>query len=373
MGASNLSQVFISNALTMLDGSLAQIQGAGADPADDVGVLTLGPGTAEFKQTKLYHSALDLTAADSSESLVDITYNPTWLYHSFQIVQRAVTGNFIQSPIIDVNQVKRIDYSAHVDTAMEFNTLDIGASAITGDEIEVKFVVRAAPTTYADFAEPGNAINDLSGDGKVCPLAIHNNTHHKVFNLTSLPADRLAETASADDELGLYDDIKTKIEAHGILNNLLKATDNAGSGLKIETRFAHVTVEVIYNNIGDGDGVTSTESGYVVKTGFVAGVGNDWQVLSDELRCRSRYGNFNRMYFPQTFDTYVTNGSLYDKIVISYETPNWPKGAGIVPAGGMNQAVIYYTNEGSDPGTTGTEFDDVFGYAANTDKTFIWS
>tara|TARA_B100001057_G_scaffold450_2_gene448 strand:+ start:2277 stop:3386 length:1110 start_codon:yes stop_codon:yes gene_type:complete len=369
MGASNLSQVFISNALTMLDGSLAQIQGAGAAPADDVGVLTLGPGTAEFKQTKLYESTIDASTDD-----IAITVNPTWLYHSFQLVQRAVTGNNIVSPIIDVNQVKRIDYSAHIDTAMEKTVIDIADGTITNDEIEVKVVVRAAPTNYADFAQPGNAINDLSGEGKVCPIGIHNNTHHKVFNVTSMPADRLATAAGADNELGLYDDLKAKIDAHGVLKDLLKVTDQGTSGIDFETRFAHVTVEFIYNNITNEETVITEEAGFVTKTAFVAGVGNDWQVFSDELRCRSKYGNFNRMYFPQAFDTYVTNGSLYDKIVISYETPNWPKGAGIVPAGGMNQAVIYYTNEGADPGTTGTnEFDDVFGYAANTDKTFIWT
>ena len=217
MGASNLSQVFISNALTMLDGSLAQIQGGGAAAADDVGVLTLGPGTAEFKQTKLYESTIDASSDD-----IAITVNPTWLYHSFQLVQRAVTGNFIQSPIIDVNQVKRIDYSAHIDTAMEKTVLDINNGTITDDEIELKVVVRAAPTNYADFAEPGNAINDLSGEGKVCPIGIHNNTHHKVFNITSMPSDRIATAAAADNELGLYDDLKAKIDAHGVLKDLLR-------------------------------------------------------------------------------------------------------------------------------------------------------
>tara|TARA_R110002012_G_scaffold88063_1_gene217284 strand:+ start:2080 stop:3204 length:1125 start_codon:yes stop_codon:yes gene_type:complete len=372
---SNLSQVFISNALTMLDGSQAQFGSlAGAAAADDVGVFTLGPGTPEYKQTKLYVSTVDTDTSNADDTTVGASTiaSPIWLYHSFQIVQRAVTGNVIASPIITAGSVKRISYTNHTPSVAEFNTLDIAASAITGDEVQVKFVVRTAPVDYLNFAEPGNAINDITGDGKVCPLAINNNTHHKVFTLVSLPADRLAATAAADDELGLYDDILAKINAHSVLKDLLKPTDNGTSGLKIETRFAHVTVDMIYNNIGDDEAVTSTESGYVAKTAFVAGAGNDWQVSADELRCRSRQGNFNRMYFPQTIDTYVTNGHAYDKIVIEYETPSWPNGAGIAPAGGMNQAIIYYSNEGTDPGTTATEFDDVFGYAVGTDKEFRW-
>jgi len=365
---SNLSQVFIANAHTALSGTTFNSSGAGAD---DVGIWKLD-ATAGYTLAALYDGVIAATSDDSSAG--DLTLvSPLWTVRDFQVVQRAVTGNFIASPIINKSYVKRIDYKAHVVTAAEFTTLDIGASAIAGDEIQLKVIVRAAPTAYGDFADSGNAINDITGGGKVCPIAIHNNTHHKAFNITSQPADRLAETAGADDELGLYDDLLTKINAHPVLKDLLKPTDNAGSGLKIETRFANVTVEFIYNNITDGDSVTSTESGYVTKTAFVAGSGNDWQVFSDELRCRSRQGNFNRMYFPQTMDTYVTNGHLYDKIVIEYELPNWPNGSGIAPAGGRNQAVIYYSNDGAAPGTTAAnEFDVIFGYTGGTDATFVW-
>ena len=365
---SNLSQVFIANAHTALSGTTFNSSGAAAD---DVGIWKLD-ATAGYASGALYDGVIAATSADSSAG--DLTLvSPLWTIRDFQIVQRAVTGNFIASPIINKSYVKRIDYKANVATTAEFNTLDIAASAITGDEVQVKFVVRTAPVDYLNFAEPGNAINDLTGEGKVCPIAINNNTHHKVFTLVSLAADRLTTTAAADNELGLYDDILAKINAHSVLKDLLKPTDNAGSGLKVETRFANVTVDMIYNNIGDGESVTSTESGYVVKTAFVPGVGNDWQVASDELRCRSRQGNFNRMYFPQTIDTYVTNGHLYDKIVIEYELPNWPNGAGIAPSGGRNQAIIYYSNEGAAPGTTSSnEFDVLFGYTGGTDATFVW-
>lgn len=362
----NLSQVFISNSLVALRGTTFNSSTAATD---DVGVWKLD-ATAGYTITGLYDAAIESgSAADASDTL-DLV-SPLWLVKDFQIVQRAVTGNFIASPIINSSQVKRVAYYAHQDPTLETSTIDIAASTITGDDIEVKFVVRTAPVDYQNFSDPGSAFNDLTGNGVACPIVITNNTNHKVYTLVSTSADRLATTAAADDELGLYDDILAKINDHGILADLLVPTDNAGSGLAIQTRFAGVIVDVIYNNVTDGESVTATESGYVTKTAFNPGVGNDFQVIAEEKRCRSRYGNFNRMYFPNSFDQYATDGHLYDKIVIEY-SHNWPNSSGIAPAGALNQAIIYYSNEGADPASTANSFDDIFAYTANTDKEYKW-
>lgn len=362
----NLSQVFISNALTALSGTTFNSSG---NAADDVGVWKLD-ATAGYTTSALYDAVIAASSADSSAGDLNLV-SPLWMVKDFQIVQRAVTGNFIASPIINSSQVKRVAYYNHVPVVLETNTIDIAASTITGDDIEVKFVVRTAPVDYQNFSDPGSAFNDLTGNGVACPIVITNNTNHKVYTLVSTSADRLATTAAADDELGLYDDILAKINDHGVLADLLVPTDNAGSGLAIQTRFAGVIVDVIYNNVTDGESVTATESGYVTKTAFNPGVGNDFQVIAEEKRCRSRYGNFNRMYFPNSFDQYATDGHAYDKIVIEY-THNWPNSTGIAPAGALNQAIIYYSNEGADPGTTATEFDDIFGYAIGTDVEYKW-
>jgi len=362
----NLSQVFISNALTALSGTTFNSSG---NAADDVGVWKLD-ATAGYTTSALYDAVIAASSADTSAGDLNLV-SPLWIVKDFQIVQRTITGNFIASPIINSSQVKRVAYYNHVDVTLESTTLDIAASTITGDDIEVKFVVRTAPVDYQNFSDPGSAFNDLTGDGKVCPISITTNTNHKVYTLVSTPAARLATTAAADDELGLYDDILAKINDHAILADLLKPTDNGGSGLAIQTRFAGVIVDVIYNNVTDGETVTATESGYVTKTAFNPGVGNDFQVIADEKRCRGRYGNFNRMYFPDSVTQYATDGHLYDKIVIEY-THNWPNSTGIAPAGALNQAIIYYSNEGADPGTTATEFDDIFGYAVGTDIEYKW-
>ena len=358
----NLSQVFVSNALTVLSGTTFNSSGA---TSDDVGLWKLD-ATAGYLETKALIATVaeaDTSGAVAGTALV----SPLWLIKDFQIVQRAVTGNWIASPMINTGNVKRISYTAHVATVPEFTTVDIANGTITGDELNLKVVIRTSPTDYQNFVEPGNAINDITGGGKTCPIGISNATNHKSFNITSMPADRLAETAAADTELGLYDDLLTKINAHAILGDLLKGTDGAGSGLKLETRFATVSVEMILTNVTD----STTTASHTVRTAFVPGSGNDWQVAADEKRCRSKQGHFNRMYLPTAIDTYVTNGYFYDKVVIEY-AHNWPSATGIAPAGDLNQLTIYYSNEGSDPGTTTTQFDDVFGYVANTDKEYTW-
>ena len=77
------------------------------------------------------------------------------------------------------------------------------------------------------------------------------------------------------------------------------------------------------------------------------------------------------MYFPQNQTTYGQNGSAYDKIVVEY-AHNWPSSTGIAPAGDLNQAVIYATNGGTDPGTSASEFATLFGFTAGTDIEYRW-
>ena len=64
----------------------------------------------------------------------------------------------------------------------------------------------------------------------------------------------------------------------------------------------------------------------------VLGVGNDWQVHGEEMRCRSRYADFNRMYIPQNMTYTVEGFNAYHKITVEYEH-NWPNSSGIAPAG----------------------------------------
>lgn len=364
----NLSQVFISNALTALDGSQAQFGGAlaGADAADDVGIFTLGPGTAEYKQTALYATTVDTDTSNADDTTVGAltVASPLWLYHSFQVVQRALTGAVLQSPIIATSAVKRISHTpytawvGHKATCVDatFNT----AGAVDADEYNFKFVIRAVPVNQSQFYNSTNA----ALYSNVFPLGAFNTTNHKVINMSVT----IADVSDADNATNLTN-VQNAIADHGLLKDLVSAAD-VGDDIVLTSLHPGLVFDLLVENV-----TQATDPVVAAATGQVLGVGNDWQVADDEIRCRSRYGDHNRMYLPTTQDTYVTAGSAYDKIVIEYATPNWPNGAGILPAGGVNQAVIYYTNESAAPAADANEFATLFGYTQHATNTheFVWA
>jgi hypothetical protein len=356
----NLSQVFVSDALTMLSGTTFNSSGA---TTDDVGIWKLD-ATAGYLATALFQSGFDVDT-EEDDSTTGLTYvkNPLWLVNDIQIVQRGAP-HFIASPMISTRNIRRIKYENHTASVMHKITLDCGAQV--GKDITLKFVIRNTPTAQLNFRDEAatNAM-DLSGGGFEFPLGGFNTTNHKVLSVQSTPSD--SERAT-DNEAGLYDAFVRIIAAHPVLNALIKTTDNATSGLVLEARHAGVVFDLIAINDTDD---TDLNTSVTLTAASKVGVGNDWQVLSEEIRCRSRYGNFNRMYFPSNVTTYGQVGSAYDKITIEYEH-NWPNSTGIAPAGALNQAVIYYTSAGADPSTSASEFDNVFGYTQGTDQEFVW-
>ena len=358
---SNLNQVFISNALTMLDGSQAEFGSlAGAAAADDVGVFTLAPGTAEYKQTAIYDAVIESGgAADAGDTLA--LASPLWLFSSFQLVQRALTGNVIASPIISTAGVKRIAYTNHTawvghKATIANATLDT-TNSVNNDEYQFKFIIRTIPVNQTAFYNTTAA----GIYTKQFPAGAFNATNHKAININAVMADH----ADADNATNLSN-LQAAIANHGLLKDMISAAD-VGANMVVTSLHPGFTFDLIVTNADrDDDGVIAAN------TAEVKGSGNDWQVADDEARTRYGQSNFNRMYFPQAVDTYVTAGSAYDKIVVEYDTPNWPNGAGIAPAGGRNIATIYYTSEGTDPSTTSSEFATVFGYTNGTDKEFVW-
>ena len=347
----NLSQVFISAALTALSGSTFNSSGAAAD---DVGIWNLG--TNAYQATALYDAVIESgAAADNTDTLT--LANPLWLVNDFQVVQRAVSGNWIASPMISAKNVRRIKYDDYTATVQMKHVLSGAFDA--NDEYVLKFVVKTSPVDYLNFSEPANSMVDLSGDSKVFPLGLTSATNHKVVNIHLASANGTLATDLAS--------LKTAIEG-SILKDVLKVGTSSTANDQYTVRHAGVVVDLIVYNVTDAE----VESGVTVTTtAFNPGVGNDWQVFAEEKRCRARNGNFNRMYFPASVDTYTRTGGAYDKIVIEYEH-EWPNATGIAPAGALNQAVIYLTNAGTDPGTTANEFDDLFGYTAGTSKEFKW-
>lgn len=351
----NLSQVFVSNALTALSGTTFNSSGAAAD---DVGVWKLDP-TAGYVASALYTSSVeDGSAADGTDAVT--IASPLWTVRNFQVVQRTLSGNWIATPLIASGNVKRItytDYTAwvgHKVTCVDatFNS----AGATDGDEYNFKFIIRTTPTNQTQFYNSTSA----SLYSNVFPLGAFNTTNHKAINMSVT----IADVSDADNATNLAN-IQAAIADHPILKDLVSAAD-VGTDIVITSLHPGLKFELLVQNL-----TQATDPIAAANTGEVVGSGNDWQVADDEARCRGRYGNFNRMYFPQDVTTYVTADYAYDKIVIEYEH-NWPNSTGIAPAGALNQAVIYFTNEGTDPGTTGSEFATLFGFTDGTDAEFAW-
>lgn len=371
---SNLNQVFVSNALTVIEGTQAEFGSlGGAAAADDVGIFKLGTGTPAYTKTALYEkkfagdtSTVDATASSATQGIDTLitTVAPIWLVSSFQITQRPLSGNIIASPIIDATRVKRINYEGHVSwvghKATCVNATFDTTNSVNGDSYQFKFIIRTVPVNQTSFYNDG--MGAVQGTANVFPLGSFNTTNHKAVNMTVVIADH----ADADNATNVSN-VAAAVAAHPLLKDMVSSAD-VGADIVFTSLHPGLSFDLIVTNLDrDDDGVAAAT------TGEVKGVGNDWQVADDEARCRYRQGSFNRMYFPQSVDTFVTAGSLYDKVTIEYEAPNWPNGAGIAPAGSKNIVSIYYTNEGADPGTTAAnEFADVFNYVENANEEFIW-
>jgi hypothetical protein len=358
----NLSQVFISNTDVLESGT--SFTGIASTPEIGIWNLAGNAGAGAYVNTALYQATADLTDLDTGETLVAIA-NPLWFYRNLQFVQ-GTAGNPIATPMINTRNIRRIKYDPFVVSAGHQTVIDVG-TALNSRNATFKFVLRTTPVDQLSFYDAdGTGLPDLSGNEFQFPLGAFNTTNHKVINVESLFAAR-----PTNDEAGLYDHLVTLIAANPILNALFNVTDGATT-CTIAARHPGVIFDLIINN--DTDGTTLASSVQTV-TGFVPGTGNAWQVLGEEIRCRSRYGNFNRMYLPQNMMTYTQTAYRYDKVTIEYEH-NWPTSTGIAPAGTLNQVVLYFTDtDGTAPviGDSGTAtYDNAFGITLATAAEFIW-
>jgi hypothetical protein len=317
----NLNQVFILNTGNLETGATFTSPTAG-----DVGVWSLdGAGT---------YTAATLWTGN------------VWAQREIQIVQ-GTAGNPLASPIINTANIRRVQFDPYVATAghkavVAPNVSFAGAAVNT---VTLKVIVRSTPTDQLSYYDQeGTNYSILSGTDAF-PLGAFNTTNHKAisveFNCTTT-----ATFCSAG---------KTAIDNHELLGKLVTATNTGGTSLDLQSKHVGFIFDVI---VLDKDGneiveaVTATDKVTVTMTGQVLGIGNDWQVHGEEIRCRYRSGNFNRMYLPDNVATYTVGNNTYHKIVIEYEH-NWPTSTGIAPAGTLNQAVIYASN-GSTPLTDAT-------------------
>jgi len=344
----NLSQVFISNLDTPVNKTAFNDAALFTAPNPAVGIWADGAYKNWGTDAPLYTKTVDVsTAADADDAadVITLNVNPFWRYKTLQITQ-GTAGNPIATPMLNVRDVRKIKYEKHVPSVRH--------SITTGDiaeQVTVKFIIRTTPTAQLNFHDPnGSGLIDLSGGGFDFPLGGFNTTNHKAINIGG-------STAAT---------VVANIQGSPILNAMFTAATSTNA-VAITARHAGVIFDVIVSADDDGAIVAngSTTKGLV-------GVGNSWQALDEEIRCRSRYGNFNRMYIPQNMPTYTNSTFKYDKITVEYEH-NWPNSTGIAPAGALNQAVIYLGD--SSTALAASDFDQfeaAFSIALATNEEFVW-
>lgn len=302
-----MRQVFFKN--------VAALQAAGAAGADrftDLGSGELGfwnidaaTGGAWFTSSLFKSTVEDGTAADNTDVVTLAKAMP--LFRDFQIAQGFATNNPIATPIINAGNLVKVTAAGYQASAL--HTVRVTpTSADASDNISLRVVVRNTPTDYTSYVNNEVTIADLSGGGYQFPLGQFNTTNHKLMNLAVAKGATVA---------AICVNIQTAIQNNNTFNSMFTVATVGGSGTEtnvdITARHAGVIFEIITVNEED-----EVETDGAVTQAWDPGVGNDWQARGDELKAREYAGNFNRMYFPQTYADFVTDNSTWDRYEVVY-------------------------------------------------------
>jgi hypothetical protein len=339
MAPSNLNQVFVMNSATLATGTdFNRVATPGAAysslavSAMQGGIWTrpIATGTQTYTATALF--------TGSTGSLAPLGQTTDF----FQVVQGTSKNLPIATPLISPKDVRRIRLSTgaatqrHQEAFTFAATIPAAVSTISGS-VMVKADIRVAPTFYEMFANPANANLDLSGGGYTFPLLGNFSAGRTMIPIVELaPGTTAANCAIA---------VGNAITGNAILNAIFAVTV-AGAGVTIIARHPGVIFDIaIFDTVAKVSSANFTASVgggafAITTTGYNAGVGNYWQVISDEKSQRARYGNFNRMYFPFEQTTYAQVGTQYSCIEVSYEH-SWPSSTGIARAGELNNFKLY--------------------------------
>lgn len=342
----NLSQVFISNTDILNNSATFNDSNLFGSSTPTVGFWTNNNKYPEFVDTAadgvdapLWSTTVDVTADDENVADTVVTVaNPLWRYTSLQIVQ-GTAGNPIATPIIDTRNIRRVAVTSYQATAGHKTVLTPNATTFAGSTIgnvTIRVISRTTPVDQLSYYDQDATEYTILSGNDPFPLGAFNTTNHKAISVEVLGAD-FTNAAT------FIDKAKEAIEAHGVLSKLVTVTDGASTMTIQSKHLGYIFDVVVIENADDTDLIVGSAAANKMTetvTGQVLGSGNQWQVHSEEVRCRSRYGNFNRMYLPQNMPTYTAATGNYHRVVFEYEH-NWPNSTGIAPAGAMNQAVVY--------------------------------
>jgi hypothetical protein len=309
MAPSNLSQVFVANDIsdttngTIETGSTFYTTAA-AVANTLIGVWDLGTSA---------YLATDLRSAKGP----------------LQIVQTPLAGkNTIASPLFEAKDIKYIKYTPYVVSQRHTVAATFAATVPAGNTYLVKVAIRTAPTAYANYYQD-NGVIDLSGAGKIFPL-LGNFAAGRTL-------EQIVEIAAGTTVANCGIAVTSAINASPLLSSLFTVSDNGAGTVTVVARHAGVVFDLVAFNSTTDTNVIGTPT----VTGWDAGSGNYWQALSDEKAQRAKYGNFNRMYFPQDFTQYAIAGNTYDVVEVAY-AHNWPSSTGIAKAGELNVVKMYH-------------------------------
>lgn len=339
MAPQNLNQVFIANNPDML--ATTTFSNNAAVTASNVNVWDVDAGT-NF-----------VAAALTTKKRIQIT-------------QTMPSGNCIASPIIDVKDIKRINYRewTSVIPQVQVQTITWSGAPTASKAVMIRIALRTAPTDYNSFAAPSSGANDLSGGGFTFPLIGNFAAGRNIFNI-EVPAGTYTTTT-----LGDY--VRTAIAANPTLNAIFATSGT--STLVLTARHFGVDFDLIAQY---SDGSTNNFVTSVVATMANSAAASNYLIaLGDEKKQRARYGNFNRMYFPFAFPEFAQPTFKYDVIEIQYAHA-WPSSTGIARAGELNTIRIYAgassTALSYAGASTGTELATVFGFVGGTDSEQLFS
>lgn len=336
MAPQNLNQVFIANNVDML--ATSTFSNNAATSASIVNVWDVDAGTN-----------FDGAALTTKKRI--------------QITQTMPSGNCIASPIIDVKNIKRINFEPWTVVApkVAVQTVTWAAAPNAAKAVMVRIAIRTYPTIYNDFANPTNAYSDLSGGGYTFPLLGNFSAGRMIFNI-EVPAGTYTTTT-------IGDAIRTAIADNDVLNAVFVTSGTSTLVLTARHYGVQFDLTVQYSDKTTNDFVTS-----VVSTQATASSASNYlMALSEEKKQRARYGNFNRMYFPFAFPEFAQPGFKYDTIEIQY-VHDHPASTGIARAAEINTVRIYAGASSTAltylAAATGTNLQSVFGYTFGTTSTY---
>jgi len=305
MGPTNLSQVFVVNDITMITAGTAFNTSAATANASKLGMWNVDGATY---------------AVSAIENLKRIQFTQSTLC------------NIISTPIIDVNNIVRINYNGFLADAQSnaVQTWDPSAGtalpAPATKNVMVRIALRTAPTNYESFANPANPNLDTTGAAKVFPMIGNFAAGRQIFNV-EIPV------ANASTHTNACNFVRAAIAANPTLNSIFATSGT--TTLVMTARHVGVEFDVVVQ-YSDASGAPGT-----VAATRTTPATNYTQAISDEKSQRARYGNFNRMYFPVAQVDYAQPGYKYDMLEISYKHDH-PASTGIARAGEVNTLKIYF-------------------------------